>query len=653
MNDEALFKRFDLVADLQGNMPLIRRYIVDLAIRGRLGKTSPGQPSADEMLQRISLRAAELARDGSIKKQKPLSPIEPNELPVAYAEHCTFERLGNISTLIKGRTGIQAAQPGPYPLVVTAADRASCDHYDFEGVAAIIPMVSSTGHGNASLNRLHYQEGRFALGTILCAVFPIDETLISARFLFEYLTAFKEELLVSRMIGTANVSLTIAKIAEVSVPILPPATQQRVEELMTLCDQLETAQQEREHRRDRLAAAVLQRLSLPVETGSPEIRREHINFYLQQIPRLTGNPEHIKAFRQAIINQAIQGQLVPQDAKDEPVTVLLERMRCDIQRYGEENRVQPAAVEAVKNDSPPFALPSGWLWARLASVCRVITDGDHLPPPKSADGVAFLTIGNISAGALDFSNCRYVPRDYFDKIAPYRRPENGDLLYTVVGATYGRPVIVDTSREFCVQRHIAIIKPAQEMSRRYLHLLLMSPFGYAQATRCLTGTAQPTVPLRPLRNFLVPLPSLAEQHRIVDKVAEFMCVCDQIEVQLDATQTNSRRLLESLFDHGVGISSTATGSQSHQTLSTSNIPEYEQEKGSHYMMSNPAMTVDQLIECIDDLGGTATPERLLTHSGLSEDLETFFDLLRTARDSSALKVALGSGETIQRPSNAH
>jgi len=225
MSERTLLERFELVADHPENIPLLRRYIVDLAVRGKLLEKTALDISASEILKRIEAKANALVKQGKLKKQKPMDSIGAEETPATYVDHCTFERLGNIANLQKGLTGIQSAIPGEFPLVVTAASRSTCDHYDFDGAATIVPMVSSTGHGHASLNRLHYQEGKFALGTILCAVFPIDEELISARFLFEYLTAFKDELLVSKMNGTANVTLTIGKIAEVPVPIIAPAVQ--------------------------------------------------------------------------------------------------------------------------------------------------------------------------------------------------------------------------------------------------------------------------------------------------------------------------------------------------------------------------------------------------------------------------------------------
>ena len=140
-----------------------------------------------------------------------------------------------------------------------------------------------------------------------------------------------------------------------------------------------------------------------------------------------------------------------------------------------------------------------------------------------------------------------MPKTYFKSLAPYRTPAKGDILYTVVGATYGRPALVETERDFCVQRHIAILKPAAAMHLRFLVWLLASPLIYDQATRSTTGAAQPTIALRPLRNFTAPLPPLAEQHRIVAKVDELMALCDRLEASLTTAAETRRRLLHALL----------------------------------------------------------------------------------------------------------
>ena len=151
----------------------------------------------------------------------------------------------------------------------------------------------------------------------------------------------------------------------------------------------------------------------------------------------------------------------------------------------------------------------------LADVCKSIFDGDHMPPPKSSRGIPFLVISNVNKGKLDFSETRFVPQDYYDKLTDTRKPESGDVLYTLVG-TYGIPVLVDTDQAFCFQRHMALLKPKEDVIlQRYLWYALQEKDFYREATRIAKGTAQLTVPIKGLRQLTIPMTSLPEQQEIV------------------------------------------------------------------------------------------------------------------------------------------
>lgn len=151
----------------------------------------------------------------------------------------------------------------------------------------------------------------------------------------------------------------------------------------------------------------------------------------------------------------------------------------------------------------------------LVDVCKSIFDGDHMPPPKSSRGIPFVVISNVNKGKLDFSETRFVPQDYYDKLTDTRKPESGDVLYTLVG-TYGIPVLVDTDRAFCFQRHMALLKPKEEaVLQRYLWYALQQRNFYQSATKIAKGTAQLTVPIKGLRQLTIPMASLPEQQEIV------------------------------------------------------------------------------------------------------------------------------------------
>ena len=242
-------------------------------------------------------------------------------------------------------------------------------------------------------------------------------------------------------------------------------------------------------------------------------------------------PESLK---KSILQEAVQGKLVPQDPSDEPAEALLERIREEKQRLIKEGKIKKDKHESVIfrrdnshyekrgpdevciDDALPFEIPENWTWARLSSACVSIADGDHQPPPQVQDGIPFLVISNVSDGRVDFSDTRYVPKEYFDSLAEIRIPQCGDLLFTVTGS-YGIVIPVQTERKFCFQRHIALIKFSC-LSPDFMKLWLSSPLVYEQCRRAATGTAQKTVGLASLKGLLIPIPPLNEQKRIVQKL---------------------------------------------------------------------------------------------------------------------------------------
>lgn len=154
-----------------------------------------------------------------------------------------------------------------------------------------------------------------------------------------------------------------------------------------------------------------------------------------------------------------------------------------------------------------------WQKYTLNDVCKSIFDGDHMPPPKCEKGVPFLVISNVNKGTLTFDNTRFVPKQYYDSLSDTRKPQIGDVLYTIVGS-YGIPIVVDDAREFCFQRHMALLKP-KSIDTRFLWYLLQTDEMYNKATEIATGTAQLTVPIKGLRQLSFLIPTCLEQTEIV------------------------------------------------------------------------------------------------------------------------------------------
>ena len=159
------------------------------------------------------------------------------------------------------------------------------------------------------------------------------------------------------------------------------------------------------------------------------------------------------------------------------------------------------------------------MWCKLEDYVFSVTDGDHQAPPKVSKGIPFLVISNIADGSLDFSNTRYVPEEYYEKIQMERKPKRGDILFSVTGS-YGIVVNIKTDRLFCFQRHIGLIKPT--ISNEYLSFVLMSNYIKSLCDKLATGTAQKTVGLDTLRSLYVPIAPIEEQERIVAKIKHLL-----------------------------------------------------------------------------------------------------------------------------------
>lgn len=148
-------------------------------------------------------------------------------------------RMSELFHLERGKIGIKAAAPGAFPLVTTGEEFLTNTEPHFSGDSICIPLISATGHGHASLKRLHHIDGDFAVGSILCACVNRAPQRLSTRYVFFYLSARKDAVLIPLMQGTANMSMTVSDIAGVEIP-LPPIAEQHaiVSRLDTLADKV-------------------------------------------------------------------------------------------------------------------------------------------------------------------------------------------------------------------------------------------------------------------------------------------------------------------------------------------------------------------------------------------------------------------------------
>jgi len=557
MNAELLLAHFDRIGDAPDAVPRLRQFVLELAVRGKLlGRDSDDEP-ASASLKRIQADIAKRVKAGEIKARCPSQHVDSGEVQFDIPREWCWTRLGALAEIVMGQSppgssynksgeGIPLIN-GPVEFSEGPFGTTSVNQYTTEptnlceqGDLLLCVRGSTTGRTNIAGQRACIGRGVAAI-----------RSLFADGFVRLYIWRHRASIIAMGR-GIAFPSISRQQIENLPMPFPSLAEQHRivamVDELMALCDRLEAAQRERENRRDRLAASTHHHLN---NGADAEALRSHAKFFIGHLSRITTSPSQIKQLRQTILNLAVRGQLVPQSSNTESALDLLRQIRKEKQDLLDRSilrKVEPS--DLLSASTIPFAIPASWAATTLRTVCLSVTDGDHLPPPKAGTGVPFLVIGNVRDKTIRFENSRHVTEEYYASLDSIRRPQSGDILYTLVGS-YGIPVHVVDDRRFCVQRHIGILRPCKHVDRRFLGRILETSFVFEQATNCATGIAQKTVPLAGLRKMRIPLPPLAEQQRIVAKVDELMALCDQLESRLTTAQTEGARLLESVLHHSL------------------------------------------------------------------------------------------------------
>lgn len=188
-----------------------------------------------------------------------------------------------------------------------------------------------------------------------------------------------------------------------------------------------------------------------------------------------------------------------------------------------------------------------WEMVKLKDICLSISDGDHLPPKRTTQGIPFITISDIKGNCIDYSDVSYMTEEYYESLSDNRKAQIGDILYTVTGS-FGIPVMVEDDKKFCFQRHIGLVRPNPNLAaQKWLYYMMQSPIIYSQANEKATGTAQKTVTLTVLRDFNLPLPPLTEQQRIVNEIESRLSQATASETYIENALQQAEALRQSIL----------------------------------------------------------------------------------------------------------
>jgi len=255
---------------------------------------------------------------------------------------------------------------------------------------------------------------------------------------------------------------------------------------------------------------------------------------------LADAPEGVARLRELVLQLALRGKLVSQDPDDEPASVLLKNVTDLRARLAKKKEVKkPKKLPPVSDDEVSFSLPTGWSWARLDGIAALINGDRGKNYPSKAhyvdEGLPFINAGHLRDGQVDHSEMNFISQERFDLLRS-GKVQAGDLLYCLRGSL-GKAAVVSGFNCGAIASSLLIIRLIGDLNPRFMFFVLVSSYGGDLVRKYDNGSAQPNLSAGNVAKYAVPIPPLAEQHRIVARVDELMGLLNRLEAAREARDT--------------------------------------------------------------------------------------------------------------------
>jgi type I restriction enzyme S subunit len=553
-----LEKYFDVAFAAPNGIKKLRELILSLAMKGKLVAQDPHDVPASKLLKEIEAEKKRLVKDGKIKMSKPLPEIKPDEVPYDLPKSWEWVRLGDIGETNIGLTYAPSdvSDIGTPVLRSNNVQNGKLDLTDLKRVNKDIKENVLVQQGDLLICA---RNGSKALVGKTALITDLSESMAFGAFMAifrsrinGYLLYFINSPLFRKMIDEVN-TMTINQITQnnlkTTILPLPPLAEQRrivakIDELMARCDELEKLRGNLNQKQITVHNAALNRLLTAKDQSDFNTAWQ---FITQHFGDLYSVKENVAELRKAILQLAVMGKLVPQDPSDRPASELLKEIVKEKERLVKEEKIKKSkSLPSIESEEIPFRLPNNWQWVRLGEIASKITDGEHLTPPRIAEGYRLLSAKNIRNGYLDFDNVDFISEEHYLKSRERCCPEFNDLLIVSVGGTIGRSSLVPEDSFFALVRSVAMVKPLL-VNSLYLKYSMDSNLLQSSIHTRKRGGAQPCLYLSEIEKFLFSLPPLAEQHRIVAKCDRLMTLCDNLEKQIDENNSKKTNLLNAVM----------------------------------------------------------------------------------------------------------
>ena len=478
----------------------LKKAILQYAMQGKLVEQNPNNEPASVLLERIKAEKEQLIKDGKIKKEKPLPPITEDEIPYELPKGWEWVKLGELVSISTGQYDANhARENGEYAFFTCSYTPMKCDTYSYEGQGILLP-----GNG-ANVGLSIFYEGKFDAYQRTYVLQGYSNLFL--KYIHYMLIGNWKEYNANKLYGGATPYIKLGNIENYPVALPPVQEQQRIVEKLE------------------------QILPLVEEYGKNEEKLSKLNSTL---------PDKIK---QSILQHAVQGKLVSQNPSDEPASELLKRIKDEKEQLIKDGKIKKEKpFPPITEDEIPFAIPDSWEWTKIRNIAFVtkLAGFEYTKYINLQDNgeIPVIRAQNVKPFSLNLTNLKYIDTDT-SKMLERSALTKPCLLMTFIGAGIGDVAIFDKNIRFHLAPNVAKIEfynQNNNIDNKYAMYYLLSSYGKQEVFKFLKATAQPSLSMDTIREVMIPLPPLAEQQRIVDKVNKLM--------EFIETITNNNRLVK-------------------------------------------------------------------------------------------------------------
>jgi len=529
-------EHFDDLLATPEDVEQVNTFILQLALQGKLVEQSVSDESGLELLERIYAERTENS------KSIHLAPIKESDIPFVLPAGWAWARLGDIIQISSGKslTKEQMNEAGKIPVY---GGNGITGYHD---EALVYQKTIVIGRVGFYCGSVHLTEDK-AWVTDNAFITTYPEKYIHREYLVWLLrgTNLKEN-----ENATAQPVISGRKVYPIIVGIPPLLEQKRIAaRLEELFAQTRALAMELEHSQSELDGLNKSALSHLLASETSEEFNQHWDFIAEHFDLLFQAPEHVAPLRQSILELAVRGKLTRREAGDESVIELLRKISEEKENLiGEGELRQDKAISSIKDSGKLLGLPEDWKSISINFASTHIVDCLHTTAKFDSTGYYCIDTTCIKPGKILFDRARKVSYETYQERIRRLKPQAGDILFAREGK-FGTAVIVPENVELCLGQRMMMFRLAKGIIPEFYLYYLHSNLFKGQWK--IIGTTSTHLNIGDIKTILLPLPSLAEQERVVKRVEQLLSLCDALEARLQSAEEERGRLVAAVMA-GVG-----------------------------------------------------------------------------------------------------